>query len=250
MANVEYSPTTALVVVDVQNDFADPAGSLFVAGGDEIIAEVNRHVDAAVQAGATVVYTQDWHPPETPHFATSGGVWPVHCVRDTWGAELHPDLVVAGPTVRKGTGGEDGYSGFTMRDPVTGETTLTELRGILDEHATERVVVVGLALDVCVKATAEDALTMGYDVTVPTDASAAVEPGTRRRRQGRGRTGVARRHRDLTAAVWTSMGTPAPTRPHAPCFVTRPFTRSVCMDGSQNREKRLAPRGDVQARPQ
>ena len=158
-----------------QNDFADPSGSLFVAGGDQIIDEVNRHIAAAEAADAPVFYTQDWHPPTTPHFVTDGGIWPVHCVRDTWGAELHPSLAVHGPVVRKGKGGEDGYSGFTMRDPETGETAPTELRALLDERGIDRVVVVGLALDVCVKATAADALELGYSVVVPVAASAAVD---------------------------------------------------------------------------
>ena len=78
----------------------------------------------AVNAGATVVATQDWHPASTPHFAKDGGIWPVHCVAETWGAALHPDLRLpdGAAIVRKGANGEDGYSGFTMRDPVSGET--------------------------------------------------------------------------------------------------------------------------------
>jgi nicotinamidase/pyrazinamidase len=95
-------------------------------------------------------------------------------VQETWGAEFHPDLEVAGPVVRKGANGEDGYSGFTMRDPETGEQTATPLRGLLDEHAIERVVVVGLALDVCVKATALDAIG-DFDTAVVVGATAPVE---------------------------------------------------------------------------
>ena len=85
----------------------------------------------AVNAGATVVATQDWHPESTPHFAKDGGIWPVHCVADTWGAELHPDLRLpdGAAIVRKGANGEDGYSGFTMRDPITGETIADGARG-------------------------------------------------------------------------------------------------------------------------
>jgi nicotinamidase/pyrazinamidase len=99
----------------------------------------------------------------------------VHCVRDTWGAELHPELVVAGDTVHKGTGGEDGYSGFTMRDQVTDVTTSTGLHEVLHARSVESVVVVGLALDVCVKATALDAVALGYPCTVVRSASASVE---------------------------------------------------------------------------
>ena len=171
---VEYDDSAALVVVDVQNDFADPQGSLYVEGGDGIIGLINAHVAAARAAGAPVFYTQDWHPPRTPHFEIDGGTWPVHCVRDTWGAELHPELVVDGPVVRKGTGGEDGYSGFTMRDPVTGDDASTGLDEQLRERDVSRVVVVGLALDVCVKATALDAVRLGYACELPVDASAAV----------------------------------------------------------------------------
>ncbi len=163
-----------LIVVDMQNDFADPDGSLFVEGGDAIVSTVNDMIAHTEASGGFVVYTQDWHPPSTPHFYDDGGVWPVHCVRDTWGADLHRDLAVVGPIVRKGTGGEDGYSGFTMEDPVTGEKTLTELDSILRAEGVGHVTVVGLALDVCVKATALDAIANGYEVHVATEASAAV----------------------------------------------------------------------------
>ena len=117
-----YDPTTALLVVDVQNDFADPSGSLYVKGGEEVVPLINREIERARAAGASVIYTQDWHPESTPHFQKDGGVWPVHCVMSTWGAELHRDLVTVGPVVRKGSNGEDGYSGFTQRDPESGET--------------------------------------------------------------------------------------------------------------------------------
>lgn len=176
---MDYDGGTALLVVDVQNDFADPEGSLYVSGGEEVVPRVNREVQAARDAGASVVYTQDWHPPSTPHFEKDGGVWPVHCVRDTWGAELHPDLEVAGEVVRKGTGGEDGYSGFTVRDPRSGEESATALEAFLRSQGVERVVVVGIATDYCVKETALDAVAKGFRTEVLTDAIRAVdrEPG-------------------------------------------------------------------------
>ncbi len=172
-----YAPDTALIVVDVQNDFADPEGSLSVPGASDAIAAVNREIAAATRAGATVVATQDWHPERTPHFVTDGGPWPVHCVRGTWGAELHQTLALPAdaPRVRKGANGEDGYSGFTMRDPETGETTRTELAGILREAGVVAVAVVGLATDYCVKATALDAVRVGLRTTVLTDAIASVD---------------------------------------------------------------------------
>ena len=163
-----YDPRTALVVVDVQNDFADPAGGLSVAGGDAVVPIINAEVQGATEAGAVTAFTQDWHPEAPPHFAKDGGIWPVHCVADTWGAELHPDLVVPPDAirVRKGANGEDGYSGFTMRDAVSGQTIATELEARLREAGVERVVVVGLATDYCVKNAARDALAKGFGVEV------------------------------------------------------------------------------------
>jgi len=171
-----YDPRAALIVVDVQNDFADPAGGLSVAGGDTIVPTVNAEIASASAGGAFVVYTQDWHPPSTPHFAKDGGIWPVHCVAGTWGAELHPDLVeVAGGRVRKGINGEDGYSGFTMRDAQTGETIPTELMDLLRARGIERVVVCGLATDYCVKATAIDAAALGFETSLLPSAVRAVD---------------------------------------------------------------------------
>jgi nicotinamidase/pyrazinamidase len=174
-----FGPKTALLIVDVQNDFADPNGSLSVKGGDGIVPVVNEAAREARAAGSYVAYTQDWHPHDTPHFAKDGGVWPVHCVAGTWGAWLHPDVVVVGPSIRKGSNGEDGYSGFTMRDPVTSQTIPTQLEGLLRDHSIERVVICGLATDYCVKATALDAVRLGFDTTVLENGIAAVnlEPG-------------------------------------------------------------------------
>lgn len=170
-----FDARSALIVVDLQNDFADPRGSLAVGGADRVITAVNELIAAAEAAGAPIFYTQDWHPERTPHFVTDGGLWPVHCVADSWGAQLHPELRHdAGPIVRKGANGEDGYSGFTMRDPQSGEQRATELEALLRERGVERVAVVGLATDYCVKATALDALALGFETTVVARAVAAV----------------------------------------------------------------------------
>jgi len=171
----DYDSTTALVVVDVQTDFADPDGSLSVKRAGRILPRVNAQVERAIAAGALVAYTQDWHPGSTPHFAKDGGIWPVHCVAGSWGAELHRDLIVKGPVVRKGSNGEDGYSGFTMRDPTSGEERPTELEDLLREQGMARVVVCGLATDYCVNATALDAQRLGFETEVLTSAIAAVD---------------------------------------------------------------------------
>ena len=171
-----YDATTTLIVVDLQNDFADPAGGLAVAGGSGIVPRVNSEIETAKAAGALVVYTQDWHPESTPHFAKDGGIWPVHCVGGTWGAELHPafELPPDAPRIRKGMNGEDGYCAFYMRDPVTGEEIATELIQMLRERGIERVLVCGLATDYCVRETAIDSIGLGYETSLLADAVAAV----------------------------------------------------------------------------
>jgi nicotinamidase/pyrazinamidase len=171
-----YDAATALLVVDVQNDFADPNGSLYVGGGEDVPAAANTEIVRAREAGALVVYSQDWHPESTPHFQKDGGKWPVHCVDGTWGAEFHPDLDVAADAIslRKGTGGEDGYSVFTVRDPETGEEAATALERILREYHIEHLVIAGLATDYCVKDTTLDARRLHFPVAVLTEAIRAV----------------------------------------------------------------------------
>ena len=174
-----FDPTTALLVVDVQNDFADPKGSLYVAGGEQVVPLANAEIERARDGGGRVFYTQDWHPSSTPHFEQDGGIWPVHCVVDTWGAEFHPELIVDGPVVRKGSNGEDGYSGFTMRDPETAETVPTGLADLLSAEGITRIVICGLATDYCVKSTVLDARSHGYPITVLEQGVRAVnlQPG-------------------------------------------------------------------------
>ncbi|MBW3578257.1 MAG: isochorismatase family protein [Actinobacteria bacterium] len=181
MADITYDERTALIVVDTQNDFAHPDGNLYVDGGEGAVPAINAEIDRGRQAGTLIIYTQDWHPESTPHFEKDGGVWPVHCVKGSWGAEFYDDLIVVddAPVVRKGTEGGDGYSGFSVRDPESGEESATQLDAILREHGIERVVVVGLAQDYCVKETAVDAAKKRYDTTVMSEATRAVnlQPG-------------------------------------------------------------------------
>jgi nicotinamidase/pyrazinamidase len=153
---IGYDTTTALVVLDLQNEFADPNGSGFIPGADSVVPRVNIEIMRAQSAGALVVYTRDLQP-ETP-----------------WAAELHPGLQVAGPVVQKGPNQDNGCSAFTMRDPESGDDTPTPLGEMLDERGIERVVVVGLALDGSVKASAIDASTK-YATSVVAEASTALE---------------------------------------------------------------------------
>lgn len=157
------NPHTALIIVDVQNDFC-PGGALGVPEGDKVIPVIN----AVSGDYPVVVTTQDWHPTNHVSFREQGGPWPPHCVAGTAGAELHPELDTAPVNLRirkADTAAKDAYSGFQ------GTNLAEELRkrGVTD------VVVAGLATDYCVKATALDAMAEGFGVTVLADASRPVE---------------------------------------------------------------------------
>jgi nicotinamidase/pyrazinamidase len=177
--SVQYDERTALLVVDIQNDFAHPSGGLPVACGEEVVPIANREAARARDAGALVVYTRDWHPPDTPHFERYGGIWPVHCVRETWGADFHAELKVDGELIHKATGPEDGYSAFSVQHLPTGETRGTGLEELLRERGVERVVILGLATDYCVRETALDALRLAFAADVLLEGVRAVdrEPG-------------------------------------------------------------------------
>jgi nicotinamidase-related amidase len=155
----------ALIIVDFQNDFT-PGGALAVRDGDRIAKRLNEL--AADPRFDLVVATRDWHPSDHGSFEAQGGPWPVHCVQGSEGAELHPALD-RGPIdviVDKGTDpNTEGYSGFDG----------TNLGELLDARGIERVTVVGLATDYCVKNTALDALREGLDVKVERDAVRGVE---------------------------------------------------------------------------
>ena len=160
----------ALVVVDYQNDFASPDGALSVSGGDAIAGRINELMRSGDYD--LVVATRDWHPPDHGSFTDQGGIWPVHCVQGTAGAELHPGLDAAAVDVIVDKGQDpatEGYSGFDG----------TRLAELLRERGVDRVTVVGLASDYCVKHTALEALQEGFAVTVDTTAvrGVDVEPG-------------------------------------------------------------------------
>jgi nicotinamidase/pyrazinamidase len=168
-----FDPQMVLLVVDLQNDFADPRGSLYVRGSERLVPVINDLVNEARRRGALVVYTQDWHPAVTPHFREFGGKWPAHCVAGTWGAAFVDGLRIEGPVLRKGTGEEDGYSAFSVQDLRTRGVRETPLYRMLHDRGILHVVVVGVAEEVCVRETALDARRLGFPTTV---VSAAVQP--------------------------------------------------------------------------
>jgi len=159
-------PGDALIVVDVQNDFC-PGGALPVARGDEVVPLLNAWIEAAKGAGASIVASRDWHPPDHCSFVERGGKWPRHCVQQTHGAEFHPGLKLppAAMIVSKGTGADaEAYSAFQG----------TGLAETLKRTGIARVWIGGLALDYCVRATALDALAAGFETHLIAEATQAV----------------------------------------------------------------------------
>ncbi len=166
----------ALIIVDVQNDFCE-GGSLAVAGGSEVAREISRHVAEHTADYDHIVATADWHVDPGDHFATQPdyrATWPAHCVADSEGADFHPHLTNALDDVeavfRKGEHAA-AYSGFEGRGDDAERSTLAAW---LHDRGVERVDVVGIATDHCVRATALDAVREGFETTVLLDLTAGV----------------------------------------------------------------------------
>ena len=171
----KLTPSDALIVVDVQNDFC-PGGALPVKRGAEIVSILNRWLAAAERSGAFIIASRDWHPAWHVSFREQGGPWPVHCVQNQQGAEFHPRLNLPPQVhvVSKGTAvNRDSYSALGGTDLVR----------ILKRRRIKRLWVGGLALDYCVRATILDALQAGFEVHLIKDATRAVNvrPGDGRR---------------------------------------------------------------------
>jgi nicotinamidase/pyrazinamidase len=185
MIGIEVGEKDALVVVDIQNDFC-PGGALAVPGGDDVVSPINK----LARQFAHVVLTQDWHPPGHVSFASSHPdrrpfdtitlsygpqvLWPDHCVQGTYGASFHKELEIphAELILRKGYHRTiDSYSAFYEND----RKTRTGLAGYLHERALERIFLVGLALDFCVRYSAEDAHREGFEVIVLEDHCRAID---------------------------------------------------------------------------
>jgi nicotinamidase/pyrazinamidase len=163
---------SALLIVDVQKDFC-AGGALAVPESERVLLALNRHLARAAGEGMPVYASRDWHPEVTNHFAPYGGQWPVHCVRETVGAQFHSSLQLPTTTivVSKGVGpNQSGYSAFEGRTGE-GRAFLVDLmmRGVT------RLEVGGLAIDYCVRASVLDALSHGIEVTILSDAIAGVD---------------------------------------------------------------------------
>jgi len=157
----------ALLVVDVQNDFC-PGGALPVPRGDQVVPVLNEWIAHFAQQNLLILFSRCWHPPDHISFVTRGGPWPVHCVRGTYGARFHRSLTIAPGTVIVSKGqqpDQEQYSGL-------------EVAGLVEKlrHAgIKRLWMGGLALDVCVRASALQAVHSGFETHLLRDASRAVE---------------------------------------------------------------------------
>jgi nicotinamidase/pyrazinamidase len=176
MPDSENARHSALLVVDVQNDFCT-GGALAVPGSERVVASLNRYLADAAARDMLIYASRDWHPGDTGHFQPFGGVWPVHCVQHSEGARFHPDLRLP-PGAIVISKGEDaarhGYSALEGHTP-DGTPFLEDLR----RRGVTHLYVGGLATDYCVKHSVIDAASSGLRVTVLEDAISGVdlEPG-------------------------------------------------------------------------
>ena len=185
--DIEIGESDVLLVIDIQKDFCE-GGALAVPGADDIVPVANR----VARAFKHVVLTQDWHPAAHHSFASAHKgrqpfetievsygpqiLWPDHCVQGTRGAEFHSalDIPNAELILRKGYHPQiDSYSAFMEND----QKTPTGLAGYLRERGLTRVHIAGLALDFCVRYSAEDAHRSGFNVLVLEDACRAIDTG-------------------------------------------------------------------------
>jgi nicotinamidase/pyrazinamidase len=162
---VVINKQTVLVVVDIQNDFC-PGGALAVKDGDKVVPVLNKYIGKFREAGAPILFTRDWHPPDHSSFKAQGGPWPPHCVQNSEGAGFHPNLNVPpeGVVVSKADKKDEAYSFFKG----------TDLAERLKERGIKRLLVGGLATDYCVKETVLDGLKYGFEVFHLDDASKGV----------------------------------------------------------------------------
>ncbi|MEI6352402.1 MAG: bifunctional nicotinamidase/pyrazinamidase [Candidatus Nomurabacteria bacterium] len=163
---------SAFLPIDIEEDFL-PTGSMKVPNGDKVIPIVNKVLNQKGKLFDLAVATKDWHPEDHCSFIVNGGIWAIHCVRNTKGAEF-PKVLLSekfDKIIEKGTDSKvDSYSGFFDNDHIS----QTGLDKYLKENNVKRLFVAGLATDYCVKFTVLDALTLGYEVIVIIDACAAV----------------------------------------------------------------------------
>lgn len=163
---------SALLIEDVQNDFCS-GGALAVPGGEEVVPVLNRYIDLFRENGLPVFASRDWHPEGSAHFSDFGGIWPVHCVQGTNGAQFHPELRLPEGVIVLSKGMDPAEDGFSSFEAVSKEGT--SFFKCLEERGVRHLYIGGLATDYCVKYTVLEALRRGYAVTVLLDAVRGVD---------------------------------------------------------------------------
>lgn len=164
---IAITDNSVLIIVDVQNDFL-PGGALPVSKGDKVIPPLNKYIRLFSEKKLPVFATRDWHPKNHISFKENGGIWPPHCIQDTYGAEFADDLNLPSETIVISKGymsDRDAYSGF--------QDTYLDLE--LRRRKIKRIFIGGLATDYCVKATVLDALNLGYETVLLLDAIKGVD---------------------------------------------------------------------------
>lgn len=163
---------TALLLVDVQNDFC-PGGALAVPDGDRVVPVLNRYLSEAAERGWPVYASRDWHPRDTSHFKEFGGEWPPHCIQESAGARFHAALRLPRSAIVISKGQSPDRPGYSAFEGVAADGTPFEAD--LRARKVTHLYVGGLATDYCVKASVLDALRAGFAVTVIGDAVRGVE---------------------------------------------------------------------------
>ena len=164
---VGITKSSALIIVDVQNDFL-PGGALPVPNGDQVIVPLNNYIRVFRERNLPIIATRDWHPENHISFKNRGGPWPPHCIKNTWGAEFPKELMLPSDVIiisKAFKEDEEAYSGFQG----------TNLDNVLKELGINRLFIGGLATDYCVKATVLDALKLGYQIMLLLDAIRGVD---------------------------------------------------------------------------
>jgi nicotinamidase/pyrazinamidase len=169
----------ALIVVDMQNDFIEHGALAVNSFTATNLENIKNLMQKFHEKEYIIVATQDWHPDNHCSFKENGGPWPKHCVQGSSGADLIQGLPwhYCNAIIRKGMKQDiDSYSAFMDND----KKTRTGLEGFIDDHVIQNVYICGLALDYCVKWTADDAYTSGFSPFIVEDASAAIDPNSPR----------------------------------------------------------------------
>ena len=152
--SVKLNPSeSALVVIDVQNDFANPSGKLYAKGAEKVIQPIKKLLAKARSAGATIIFTQDWHIKGDPEFE----IWGEHTLADTWGAEIVDEL-------------KPEKTDIIIRKPSYDAFYSTSLDHVLRARKIKKLILTGLLGNVCVLCTAVGAAVRGYQLVIPIDA--------------------------------------------------------------------------------